>query len=324
MRPFTVPFAALLCVACVALAFAEEVPITPRSTLAFATIEEGRAVIGRADEYVQRMSAFDRRLRMDREEAASEPEFLAFAAAQVTAWPTGEQRRISAVLTMLAGRLAGLDLPLPARLLLIRTTGREEEGVAHTRGHAVVLPARSLSASQDELLSLFAHELFHLMTRHDAEFRKRAYALIGFRPTREIVLPTALQARRITNPDAPRLDTYIEASVRGRRVPFTPILLANAEFSLERGVALHDYWQLRFLALSPGNPDGMRLHMLDGEPVLYALRELEDFFQQVGRNTPYLIHPEEILADNFALLATGQAAAEPDRLLQLKRLLQAR
>jgi hypothetical protein len=32
------------------------------------------------------------------------------------------------------------------------------------------------------------------------------------------------------------------------------------------------------------------------------LEELEDLREQVGNNTGYLIHPEEILADNFALL----------------------
>jgi hypothetical protein len=32
------------------------------------------------------------------------------------------------------------------------------------------------------------------------------------------------------------------------------------------------------------------------------LEELEGLRAQVGNNTGYLIHPEEILADNFALL----------------------
>jgi hypothetical protein len=29
------------------------------------------------------------------------------------------------------------------------------------------------------------------------------------------------------------------------------------------------------------------------------------FFEQIGKNTKYIIHPEEILADNFALLFLG-------------------
>lgn len=30
------------------------------------------------------------------------------------------------------------------------------------------------------------------------------------------------------------------------------------------------------------------------------------FLEQVGENTNYLIHPDEILADNFVLLVTGK------------------
>ena len=32
---------------------------------------------------------------------------------------------------------------------------------------------------------------------------------------------------------------------------------------------------------------------------------MSGFFDQVGTNSQYIIHPEEILADNFALLVTG-------------------
>jgi hypothetical protein len=31
-----------------------------------------------------------------------------------------------------------------------------------------------------------------------------------------------------------------------------------------------------------------------------------DYARQIGRNTPYTIHPEEILAENFALLVRGE------------------
>ena len=40
-------------------------------------------------------------------------------------------------------------------------------------------------------------------------------------------------------------------------------------------------------------------------PSLYDVDELGGFFEQVGENTDYIIHPDEILADNFAFLLTG-------------------
>ena len=301
---------------------ADELPIAGSSVAVFATPEQGQAVIGRFDEYAQRMSAFDRKLRMDQEAAVSAREFLRFAAAQVTAWPDSERERIAAVMETLAMRLQGLRVPLPPRVLLIRTTGHEEEGEAHTRGHAIVLPARSTGGDAGELLALLSHELFHVMSRHDGALREALYALIGFQRCPEIALPPELEGRRITNPDAPKLDTYIEVRTAGTAVAVAPLLLTRADFSLQRGVALQDYWQLRFLALRRGAENEMRPILRDGAPVLYSLGELEGFFEQVGSNTQYLIDPEEILADNFALLVTGKAAREPERVAQLKSLLQ--
>jgi hypothetical protein len=40
-------------------------------------------------------------------------------------------------------------------------------------------------------------------------------------------------------------------------------------------------------------------------PIVVAIDEVSGYFEQIGRNTRYLIHPEEIAADNFMLLATG-------------------
>jgi hypothetical protein len=42
---------------------------------------------------------------------------------------------------------------------------------------------------------------------------------------------------------------------------------------------------------------------------------------QIGRNTRYIIHAEEVLAENFAFLVTGETVAEPQRVEALRRLL---
>jgi hypothetical protein len=38
---------------------------------------------------------------------------------------------------------------------------------------------------------------------------------------------------------------------------------------------------------------------------------MDGLFEQIGRNTQYLWHPEEILADNFAILVLGELSAKP-------------
>jgi hypothetical protein len=37
----------------------------------------------------------------------------------------------------------------------------------------------------------------------------------------------------------------------------------------------------------------------DGKPILWNPYAVKGFFEQIGRNTNYVIHPEETLANNF-------------------------
>lgn len=52
--------------------------------------------------------------------------------------------------------------------------------------------------------------------------------------------------------------------------------------------------------------------------VLYCLeiKQLSGFFEQVGTNTEYVIHPEEILADNFPMLVVDNKDLPPPAILK--------
>lgn len=39
----------------------------------------------------------------------------------------------------------------------------------------------------------------------------------------------------------------------------------------------------------------------DGKVIIYGMEDIEDFSERIGKNTNYIIHPEEILAENFVL-----------------------
>ena len=47
-----------------------------------------------------------------------------------------------------------------------------------------------------------------------------------------------------------------------------------------------------------------------GDPRSINPETARGFFEQIGRNTPYIIHPEEILADNVAILALSKLHPE--------------
>ncbi len=300
--------------------------ISPYSVIEFASVEQGRTILGAVDDYVSRMTSFDRMLRLKSTRAVSEREFLDFSMDSVLPWTLAERSRIDAVVAPLAGELRKLDVSFPARVLLVKISGRAEEGLAHTRANAVMLSQRSLGAADEALASLLAHELFHVLTRHDPTLRARAYQIIGFHVGAAIALPEQLDAIRITNPDAPADDAVIEITVEGKPAIVLPLLLSRSPvFDPAIGRDIGDYWELKLLVLEAADTnDRPRPVLRDAGPVLLAISEVSGFFEQVGRNTDYIIHPEEILAENFALMLTGKKASDPDLIRRIRDLFDSR
>ena len=83
-----------------------------------------------------------------------------------------------------------------------------------------------------------------------------------------------------------------------------PILFSNVEvYDVQRGGEFFEYVNFQFLVMDKSaKPGHLTTIYENGRPKLIGLQEVSGFFEQVGRNTQYVIHPEEILADNFALL----------------------
>ena len=63
-------------------------------TVRFASVEEGAEILGRKDEFIQRLSAFDRAARMKTDRSISEVEFLKFVKGNVLAWNKSEKAKI--------------------------------------------------------------------------------------------------------------------------------------------------------------------------------------------------------------------------------------
>jgi hypothetical protein len=270
------------------------------TTFKFANINEGREVLTARDDFVERLSPFDRAARMKKEGEVSDTDYLAFVGDNVMEWKPEEQEKVAAAFASVREKLLAYDLPLPAEILFIKTTGTEEGNAAYTRANAIVFPEEKLAGEPHQLQRLLCHELFHVLSRADDGFREKLYATIGFEKCDEVQLPQALATRKITNPDAPRNDHAIRVNVDGASRWAVPVLIATSPYNAERGGEFFDYLELKFLLLNDQKK-------LDPESVeLVDRRELGEFFEQVGRNTGYIIHPEEILADNFALLVLPQ------------------
>lgn len=284
-----------------------EVPDAPDSifTFVFATPEEGAAYLGTSDTFTQEMSPLDRGLRLGRE-GVSEAELLEYVSKQTLAWTPAETKKLSGVAQTLSKSLKGLQYPLPDEVWLIKTTGEDELDSAYTRRNAVIFPESYLAAPQELLLPLLAHELFHVLSRTAAPAARDAlYEIIGFTRCEGFEYPAELAEIKLTNPDGVDMDHTISTSVGD----VLPVLFVPGEVDLSEkknpGQLLGEgTLQFKMIAVD----DSCAALEENGEPSLYDVGELDGFFEQVGKNTDYIIHPDEILADNFAFLLTGTVA----------------
>ena len=277
----------------------------------FASAADGRALIAARDEYIARLSPLERALKAKSATPVSEQAFLDVLAAGVRDWSAGERAAVEQALAAMRPALAELKLPLPARVIFVRTNGAGEGGASHTRGQAVMLTDDALRQA-GRLPHVVAHELFHVASRNDRRWRDAMYATIGFVVIDEVTLPPALAARRITNPDAPRLDVALRVGERAQPLWVTPVLQATVDrYDPARGTEFFATLQLVWLEVGRGDAPPVRAQVSEA-PRLLRTPELVGFAEQVGRNTGYVIHAEEILAENFAQLVTGQPPHSPE------------
>lgn len=278
------------------------------STVFFATAEEAREVLAVADDFVQRMSPFDRAARMKTDADVSEKEYLKFVGDNILAWSDSEKRKIASAFRAIQARLDAMPLPFPKKVLLIKTTGNEEGQAAYTRANAIVFPKADLAAPLSKIQRTISHELFHIMSRANPELREDCYEAIGFVKGDEVELPMVLKSRKITNPDAPRNDHYIRLHVDGNPVWAIPVLFSSTErYDKKKGGEFFDYLQFQFLLVERhGNLPTVKPVYDDQNPRLVGVQQVSGFMEQIGNNSGYIIHPEEILADNFALMIMGE------------------
>jgi hypothetical protein len=287
----------------------------------FASASEGGQTLKTRDDFIQRLSPFDRSARMKVARAVSEDEFLAFVGSNVIGWSQEQIQLVSKAIDALRPRLGDLSLPLPPTIQLIQTTGNEEGGAAYTRGAAIILTKDELAKDEETLQRLIAHELFHVLSRQNPELREKLYRIIGFEKCNEIELPSDLKRRKITNPDAPRNDHFIRLRVDGSECLAVPILLSSAEtYDTKRGGEFFAYLQFKFLVVEKSADSKTLKPAFEGaSPKLVGPERVSGFMEQIGRNTEYVIHPEEVLAENFALLVLKKANVASPVILQKMR-----
>jgi len=290
----------------------------------FVGVEEGRSLIAGDDDWIQATSDFQRAATLGAPPPVSRERLREFLATTVLPWPAEEESRWQAAVATAMARIVALHLPVPPEVLLVNTDGRDAAGAPYTRGNAIFLPTRALAPRDGVPPDAFviAHELFHVISRKQPFLANRLYALIGFQSVEALVWPIAWLPARIANPDAPLDRHAMRTTVEGREVWLMPVLVARRT-ELRPGETFFSVLDLRLLEVTvePGRPT---LPVMQGSaPAWHSPAQAPAYVARLGGNTGYILHPEETIADNVALLVTGGPARNVQLLAEIEAVLTA-
>jgi hypothetical protein len=275
--------------------------------LRFADIDQAREILGRSDEWARQLSAFDRGVRQRTLESTNTRGFLEFAAGEAAAWTQGEQVYWKSLVDQLSEALEGMNLNIP-NAFLVKTTGLEEFNAVYVRNQSIMFPRGRVAAAGDVRRDYFllAHELFHLLSLEYPARRDELYALLGFRRFAGFEYPAEFEDRRLSNPMyGSRFEYALTVQTASGPVDVTPAY--RAAVPLEEFIAISEFGMRAFFeaidfVLLPVDT-GARAVLRDGSgyPIIYRFDDT-DWVERMQRNSSYIIHPDELMAENFALL----------------------
>lgn len=273
-----------------------------------------------SDAYTQAMTPFDFHIRLGKANA-DESAYLALAATEVTNWSESEAQQLEKSIKEIDSFLKQnhITLSLPRTIQFIKTRGKEEfEAEGYTRGNRVML---CIKPGQLITTHVVAHELFHVYSRSLGAQRDAIYAVFGFRKCNRINTYEAMQHTAITNPDCPFTEHYLRIATTGGSDSADVVLQLYSKRSSYEGFNLASDVDLTLLQVE--GPDNKKEPVMkDGKGIRMSFESVPDFFRQVGFNTSYILHPEEIAAEHFAMLIIGEKVQQPEFIERLKQTLQ--
>lgn len=224
---------------------------------------------------------------------------------------------------MMMEQLPGL-FPASCRLARIRGLAYGPDAY-FTRGDVIFIAPGILSTNDPEQLAdILVHEVWHLVSRasldksgrlgvdtsfpQSVSLRDKTYEAVGFsRLQGRLTMADAERASLVLNPDATFNDWAIRLKATGDTaaryyLPLLTLAQTTPDNRQERSIA--NAVRIAYCPLSP-TKEGW-------QATLAQARDLSsdpEFLFRTGGNTPYIIHPEEIVAENMLLLARGAQAS---------------
>lgn len=194
-----------------------------------------------------------------------------------------------------------LELPL---IQLIKTKATYYgDGTYYTRQNSIIIPENVLEFEDNawnmSFIQTMLHEIFHIYSRYHPKKRDEVYARIGFKKIENLILSDFLDERILHNPDG--VDVAYAIALEdstGRQITAIPAIFSNKKSYSPTQPYFFNYLSFQLFEVEQKQKDWFVV----AENLGHEVSSLKNFWEQIGDNTKYIIHPDEICADNFVAI----------------------
>jgi len=195
------------------------------------------------------------------------------------------------------------NLEFPSIDLVKTTANHYGPSVYYTRENAIVIPYNELRNDNVEgLISVMLHEISHIVSRYHPSFKDDMYGLIGFKPMdKQLIYPQEILDIILKNPDGLNDRYYLELTSNDKTIKAVPIIVSNKSSVSEKKTGFMSYIKFDLYVIEESEK-GYSILCNDLGYSTISPEFMGSFFEQIKDNTQYIIHPDEIIADNFLYL----------------------
>ena len=287
-------------------------PIT-HAQVKFSFPDETRAkqiiIRDKKEHFFGRINNLDRQIQMKREndKSISLDEYKQFLESDITTFTPAEQSRLEILFNNIHERFDKIGIHVNIDdIYIIKTKGLTYGPQAFfTRENAIFIPAHQMEMPDDGLRSVLLHEIFHIVSRYDERIKKATYNLIGFSPLGKDFKIEAphLSERILLNPDG--LDNSYVINLKneaGESLQAVAVLYSKHK---KYSSSFADYFDYIYFELYKYDETNGTIEVKDDLGNTIPADYFNNFFDQISDNTQYIIHPDEIMADNFMLMVNS-------------------
>ena len=314
---FLVPFALLFSIHCNAQIATRTIHLDPgHVVLLLDSTDAAKAITtDRHDKFFERVTASEMSIQMKQPLSEGQtragllPAYIDYLKRDVESFGTADAEFLDKMLRKMFKTVGEVNANIfPDTLKLIITKSKHYgAGVWYTRDNCIVIPKGEMEAKKtNSFTNTMYHELFHVFSRLNAAKRVKLYQLIGFEyiGLEKLHMPATLAERVLFNPDGVDFAQKIAlATGENTTIQAIPIIYANNLGAKAGQSEFFGYLEFNLFQIQPdGDGTWKVITKDDGISSPLKLNELPDFYSQIKDNTGYIIHPDEVLADNFSFI----------------------